>query len=187
MSDGKDSHAGLLREAMKSIVEMLRTDPQMVENDVEVVYRLDHPSKQVESGIHKFRLTIEPAGFSQTAGQGRLDLQYFTWMLLKCKPHSLGENDEDYLTYICEYLTDLLHKKMWGGMSTYVSRVLLNFKSCEIQANHRSVTVKLADDEIGAVIWVWQSPKTLQQIEEEGIGEYESATTVKIEPTGGES
>ena len=181
MSDGKNNHAGLLRTSMKEITDMLRTDAQMIENDVEITYRLDHPSKQIEDRVHRFRLAIEPAGFSQTAGQGRLDLQYYTWLLLKCKPHNLGVDEEDSLTFICEYLTDLLHKKMWGGMSTYISRVLLNFKSCEIQANHRSVSVKLAEDEIGAVIWMWQSPKTLQQIEEEGIGEYESATTVKIE------
>jgi len=185
MSDGKTSHAGLIRTSMKQIVEMLRTDAQIIENDVEVVYRLDHPTKQIANSLHKFRMTIEPAGFSQTAGQGNLDLQYFTWIILKYKPSNLGEDEEDNLTYLCEYITDLLHKKMWGGMSTYISRVLVNFKSCEITANHRSVEIKLANDEVGAVIWMWQSPKTLQQIEEEGIGEYESATSIKVvESTG---
>ena len=185
MSDGKSSHAGLLRQSMKEIVEMLRTDPIIIENGVDVYYKLDHPSKRIESGVGRVTMMIEPAGFSQTAGQGVLDLQYFTWIHLKLKPHRLGENEEDCLTYLCEYLTDLLHKKMWGGMSTYVSRTLLNFKSCEITANHRSTTVKLAEDEIGAVVWMWQSPKTIQQIEEEGIGEYEVETKVKI--IGGEA
>ena len=180
MSDGKASHAGLLRSSMKSLVEMLRTDAVMIENDVVVNYRLDHPSKRIEDNTHRFTMTIEPAGFSQTAGQGKLDLQYFSWIILKCKPYRLGKDEEDCLSYLTEYLTDLLHKKMWGGMSTYVSRVLLNYKSCEIAANHRTVSIKLEPDEIGAVVWVWQSPKTLQQIEEEGIGEYEVETNEKI-------
>ena len=184
MSDGKAVHAGILRQSMKALVETLRNDPVVIENNVEVYYRLDHPSKQIESGVPRITMTIEPAGFSQTAGQGVLDLQYFTWIHLKCRPHRLGEDEEDSLTYLCEYLTDLLHKKMWGGMSTYIARTLLLFKSCEITANHRTTAVKLAEDEIGAVVWVWQSPKTLQQIEEEGIGEYEIETNVKI--IGGE-
>lgn len=180
MSDGKSVHAGLLRTSMTQIVDMLRNDPVIIENDVAVNYKLDHPSKRIEDATHRFTMMIEPAGFSQTAGQGVLDLQYFVWIHLKCKPHRLGENEEDCLTYLCEYLTDLLHKKMWGGMSTYVSRTLLCVESCTITANHRSTVVKLAEDEIGAVVWVWQSPKTIQQIEEEGIGEYEVETTVKI-------
>lgn len=186
MSDGKESHAGLLRESMKAIVDTLRTDSTMIENDVVVNYKLDHPSKRIEESVHKFSAMVEPAGFSQTTGQGKLDLQYFTWIHIKYKPHRRGEDEEDNLTYICEYLTDLLHKKMWGGMSTYVSRVLLNDKSCEITANHRSTTVKLAEDELGAVIWVWHSPKSIQQVEEEGVGEYEAETAVKIVEEKGE-
>ena len=181
MSDGKASHAGFLRTSMKAIIELLQNDATIIENDVAITYKLDHPSKQIEDNTHRFSMRIEPAGFSQTAGAGLLDLQYFTWIVLKCKPHALGRDDEDCLSYLCEYITDLLHKKMWGGMSTYVSRALINYKSCTIESNHRSVNVKLNDDEIGAVIWVWQSPKTIQQIDEEGIGEYEAATTVKIE------
>ena len=146
MSDGKAKHAGLLRTAMKAIVETLRNDPIIIENDVDVFYKLDHPSKRIESGIHRITLMVEPAGFSQTTGAGVLDLQYFTWMHLKCKPHRLGQDEEDSLTFVCEYITDLLHKKMWGGMSTYVSRTLLNFKSCEVTANHRSTTVKREED-----------------------------------------
>lgn len=180
MSDGKSSHAGLLRTSMSALVEMLRNDPIIIENNVAVNYKLDHPSKRIETGVARITMMIEPAGFSQTGGQGLLDLQYYTWIHLKCRPHRLSESEDDSLTFLCEYLTDLLHKKMWGGMSTYVSRVLLNFKSCEITANHRSTTVKLAEDEIGAVVWVWQSPKTIQQIEQEGVGEYEAETSVKI-------
>ena len=179
--DGRTNHAGILRSSMTALVEMLRTDPVMIENDVDVYYKLDHPSKRIENGTKRFTMIVEPAGFSQTTGAGVLDLQYFTWIILKCKPYRLGEDEEDCLTYLCEYLTDLLHKKMLGGMSTYVSRMLLLEKSCDIAANHRTVSVKLADDEIGALIWVWQSPKSIHQIEEEGVGEFESATTVKIE------
>ncbi len=186
MSDGKAIHSGILRTSMKALVEMLRNDATMIENDVEIMYKLDHPSKQIDSGIHKFRLTIEPAGFSQTTGAGTLDLQYFTWLMVKCKPHGQGEDEEDNLSYICEYLSDLLHKKMIGGMSTYLSRVLINYKSCDVTANHRSIQLKLEKDEIGAVIWIWQSPKTIQQIESEGDDEYESATVVKIESKEGE-
>ena len=179
--DGRTNHAGILRSSMAALVAMLRTDAVLIENDVEVFYKLDHPSKRIEGGTKRFTMMIEPAGFSQTTGAGVLDLQYFTWIILKCKPNRLGHDEEDCLTYLCEYITDLLHKKMWGGMSTYVSRMLLLSKSCEIAANHRTVSVKLGDDEIGALIWVWQSPKTIQQIESEGVEEYESATIVKIE------
>jgi len=186
MSDGKAAHAGLLRTAMKEIVEALRNDPTMIENDVETFYKLDHPSKRIESGLHRITLMVEPAGFSQITGAGVLDLQYFTWIHLKCKPSRMGADEEDSLTYVCEYLTDLLHKKMWGGMSTYVSRVLLNFKACEVTANHRSTTVSLDEDEVGALIWLWHSPKTIQQIEEEGTEEFESVTSIKL-VSGGEA
>ena len=185
MSDGKASHAGLLRASMKAIVETLRTDATMIENDVEIFYKLDHPSKRIEGGIHRITLMVEPAGFSQITGQGVLDLQYFTWIHLKCNPNRMGVDEEDSLTYVCEYLTDMLHRKVWGGMSTYVSRVLLNDKSCDVTANHRSTTVKLEEGELGALIWLWHSPKTIEQIEAENMSEYESATSVKI-ISGGE-
>ena len=180
MSDGKASHAGLLRRSTKTLIDVLRNDPTVIENDVAITYKLDHPSKQIEDNTHRFSLRIEPAGFSQTSGAGVLDVQYFTWLVLKCKPHALGHDDEDCLSYLCEYIMDMMHRKMWGGMSTYCSRVLLNYKSCTIESNHRSVNVKLEEDEIGAVIWVWQSPKTIQQIDQDGTGEYESETSVKI-------
>ncbi len=181
MSDGRNRHAGILRSSMAALVEALRNDPVMIENDVEVVYRLDHPSKQIESGLHRLSMRVEPAGISQTRGAGTLDLQYYSWLVLKCKPSQLGHDEEDSLSYLSEYVADMLHRKIWGGMSTFVSRILFNYKSCTLQSNHRTVNVKLEEDEIAAVIWVWQSPKSIEQIDEDGTEEFESATTVKIE------
>ena len=181
MSDGRTVHAGIWRSAMKALVEMLRNDSTIIENDVRVVYRLDHPSKQIRDNTHKFTMEIEPAGVSQTTGAGALDLQYYTWIKIRCRPFTLGEDEEDRLTFICEYLHDLLHKKMIGGMSTYAARALIMFKSCDVGVNHRTVEIKLADDEIGALVWIWQSPKTIQQIDAENVNEYEGSTPVKIE------
>jgi len=164
MSDGRASHAGLLRLSMNEIVKALRNDAKVIELGVNVAYSLEHPSKSIVGNVPKYRLRIEPAGFSQTSGAGVLDLQYFTWLTIKYKPATHSRDEEDNLSYLCEYLTDMLHKKMWGGMSTYVSKALINYKSFEITTNQRKVVLDLANDEIGAVIFIWQSPKTIQQV-----------------------
>jgi len=170
MSDGRSTHKGILRQSMKAIVEGLRADPVMIENNVDVTYTLEHPAKQITGNTHRFRLRIEPAGFSQTTGAGVLDLQYFTWITIAFKPATQGKDAEDELSAMMEYLTDILHKKMWGGMSTYISKCFINYRSCKIQSNHREVNLELAKDEIGGIMCLWQSPKNVQDVrDDEGL------------------
>jgi len=161
---------GLMRESMRRIVEALNTDATMIENKARVYYRLDHPSKQISQPNATFQLFVEPSGWSQLAGAGALDLQYFFWIFVKCKPSGFGVNEEERLSKILEYVSTLLHGKKWGELNTYLSRAMINYRTVVIKTNNRDIHFELGKDEIGATLMFWQSRKNAEELEAEEVG-----------------
>ncbi len=167
MSDTKSSHAGLCRASMKAIVEAIKNDEFIIENQVDVIYRLDHPSRRIQGNLAKYRLEIQPSGWSQIASGGALDVQYFFWIVIKTKPAMLSENEDEVFTEIGERLTDLLHRHVFGELATFVSKTSINYESITLIQNSKEIVVKLAADEVGMVMQLWQSPKSLKQVEDD--------------------
>lgn len=152
-------YEGVQKRSMSEIVENLRNDPKIIENKAKVIYRLSHPSKQISTAGDTFHLFIEPAGWSQLAGSGPLDLEYFFWIFIKCKPSAFGTNEEDRLSSLMEYVAEFLHGKKWGELHTFHSRAMINYRTVTIKTNNRDVYFELAKDEIGATMMFWQSLK----------------------------
>lgn len=156
---------GKLREAMTAIKEALETDATMIENKCNIVYRLAHPSKQIGCNAGTFTVVLEPSGFSQLSGAGALDLQYFFWIFIKCKPSIFGTNDEERLSKIMEYLSETIHGKKWGSMNTFLSRGMINYRTITLKTNSRDIDFELAKDEIGACLMFWGSLKSQQELQ----------------------
>lgn len=161
-------YVGVQREAMKAIVEDLRNNPTMIENKARTLYRLDHPSKQISTAGDTFQVYVEPSGWSQLAGAGELDLQYFFWVFIRCKPSAFGTNDEERLSMLMEYLSEHLHGVKWGQLNTFLSRAMINYRTVTIKTNNRDIYFELAKDEIGATLMFWQSKKSQQELQEIG-------------------
>lgn len=158
---------GVQKESMAQIVEGLRNDPKMVENKAKVLYRLDHPSKQISTAGDTFQIFVEPAGWSQLVGVGGLDLEYFFWIFIKCKPSAFNVNDGERLSSLMEFLSEHLHGKKWGKLNTYLSRAMINYRTVTVKTNNRDVYFELAKDEIGATLMFWQSLKTQEELAEQ--------------------
>lgn len=149
--------AGKLRESMSEVLRVLESDAELMSQKAEVAYRLNHPTKQIPNHGETFHVSLEPAGFSQIAGAGELKPQYFFWVLIKCKPSMLPEDGEERLSYLAEYIAELLHGKQFGGLWTYHSKTLINYRTAKITMNSREINFDLAADEIGTTLIFWQS------------------------------
>lgn len=150
---------GDLRESMTALIEALRLDPILIENQCAIVYSLDHPTKRIVVAAEKFTLNIQPTGFSQVTGRGDLTLQYFFWISIKCKPSTLGIDEQDRLTFLAEHICNFVHAHKWGNLWTYLGKSIINLQSFELTTNSRNVRLDLARDEIGVMMMFWQTRK----------------------------
>lgn len=146
----------MLRETMAEIRDYLSDDPVIAENKAIVTYTLDHPSKRIVNAVTRFRIQIQPSGWSQTVGAGGLDLQWFFWITIKYKPATSNRDVEEQLTYLASYITERIHRAWWAaGLRTYFAKALVNYNTVKLTTNSREITLPLADDEIATTLSFW--------------------------------